>query len=98
MMIWVSQWKKINPGINIQVQEVSISRKRQTLNDLSIAFNNTSTISDLIFKKTSTAGFNSECKEHMQNLFNKVIKIIGLFFKIKKFLLKTPLITTQKSL
>ena len=55
--------KKINPGINIQVQEVSISHKRQTLNHLSIASNNTSTIFDLIFKKTSTAEFKSECKE-----------------------------------
>ena len=78
------QWKmSFNLDINKRAQEVIFSRRLQKSNRPSLTFNGTSVTQSVIEKYLDSK---LDFKEHIQNVFNKVSKTIGLLRKLQKIL------------
>ena len=76
-----------NPDINKQTQEVIFSLKLQKSNHPSLTFSGTSVTQSEIQKHLGMfLDSKLDFKEHIQNVFNKVSKTIGLLRKLQKIL------------
>ena len=85
---WAFQWKmSFNPDTNKQAQEIISSHRLQKPNHASLTFHGTS-ITQSEMKKHLEMFLDSKLdfKEHIQNVFNKVSKTIGLLRKLQKIL------------
>ena len=85
---WAFQWKmSFNPDTNKQAQEFIFSRRLQRSNHPSLTFNGTSVTQSEIKKHLGMfLDSKLDFKEHIQNVFNKVGKTIGLLRKLQKIL------------
>ena len=93
------QWKmSFNPDPNKQAQEVLFLAKIQKSSQPSLIFNNnivTQSISQEhlgLFLDTHL-----DFQEHLNSIFSKVYKTIGLLRKLQHILPRSPLITIYKS-
>ena len=95
---WAFQWKmSFNPNSNNQTQGVLSSRKIQKSSQPSLIFNNIVTQSLTqkhlgIFLDTKL-----DFQEHLESIFSKVNKTIGLLRKLHHILPRSPLLTVYKS-
>ena len=86
------------PDTDKQAQEVIFSRKLQKSNYPSLTFSGSS-ITPFEIQKHVQMFLDSKLdfKEHIQNVLNKVSKILGLLRKLQQILPRPPFITIYKS-
>ena len=93
------QWKKsFNPDPSKQAQEVIFIRKTKKLPYPSLVFNNNNVLQTSSQKHLDvTLDVKLTFDEHLNNVLNKVNKIIGLLRKLQNFLSWSTLITIYKA-
>ena len=92
------QWKmKFNPDPTKQVQEVIFSQKLQNNNDPCLIFNhNTVSLTETHKHLGIVLDSRLDFKEHLEIIFKKVSKTIGLICKFQNLLPRKSLITVYK--
>ena len=92
---WAAQWKiSFNPDPTKQAQEIIFSRKTSQRNHPSLMFNN-NIVNLTTVRKHLGMIFDSKLNadQHLQSVFKKISKTVGLLRKFRSILPRTTLIT-----